>query len=1087
MFYKKNLLLIFICILINTISLAAEKTKSPIYHKSSISNRFVSSDNSGTTKPVFFADLPDTLKILAIRVQFQRDNDRGTTGNGWFDLAETDSAILNPPPHNQLYFANQLKALKDYYEKVSQGKLILDITNSDGNFTVYPREADSVWTLSQPMSYYNPNTTDEELDQRLAELFRDAIEIAEKNSAINFSEFDAYVVFHAGVGAEFSQDFDTTPNDIPSVFLNFNDLKNTIGINDQNFQGIEVNEGNFFVKEGIILPETENQGGYEFGILGTAVIMFGHQLGLPNLYDSDTGRPGIGRFGIMDQGSGSFSGLIPVHPCAWSKIFLGWEEPITIITGEQLSVAASLATDPNKIYQIPINAKEYFLIENRQKAVLKNRDVAIGYDENGVRIEFNNNGEINLPAGQNKIGVIVEVDEYDFGLPGSGILVWHIDESVIEQHYKENRVNADMYHRGVDLVEADGAQDIGYFFNFFGITGYDAGSAWDMWWNDNGDFKYANSSETVTFTPNTMPASNSYAGANTGIHLTNFSKSDSVMYFSLEVKKYQQGFPIYLGNNSGSSPAVSGDLDGDGTRELVAATENGQILAWRANGEKFIDNNDVAFQINVNRDTTIVPLPVIAEIENDKFIFSPSLADLDKDGKMEIIAGSQGGRLLVWKSIDSDKDGRADLFMEFNIGENLLTTVPVVGDFISEQNYNQVAIGSSAGQLYILTQNEQQGSIEGIIRNVTFPSSILSLAVFSGKSLKGLVVVCDNGSVHLLEEGSDKKWSRDHSHITDFNYPAVADLNRDGNLEIVLTSKSGDLIILDKDGNEPEGFRQISLNSRLSNPTLADVDKNGYLDVVVNGGGEVFAFNYNGIPLTNFPIEYEKNETDTSYLDAVVADIDGGGFSDYPDPVLADIDGDGFSEIILSSKKNQLLAYDSQGKKYLGFPVSVSGSLVANIGIADLTGNNKFNLFARSNDDFCYAWQLDFDYSEDQLFWGEFLLNAQHTGLFLGEISKPATQGKLMPVKTVYNYPNPTEGNTTTIRYYLREEANVSIKIYDMAGELVDEMSGSGFAELDNEVVWDITNVESGVYLARVKADSDVESNAAIIKIAVVK
>jgi len=1071
MFRNKLLLTIIICAFIVYPVLTKDKTKHPTYHKSSISQRFVSSINPSTTKSVYFTDLPDTLKILAIRVQFQKDNDRSTTGNGWFDLAETDSAILNPPPHNHLYFANQLSALKDYYEKVSQGKLILDIKDSEGKFTVYPQETDGVWTLSQPMSYYNPNTTDEELDHRLGELFRDAINIADKNSTLDFSEFDVYIVFHAGVGSEFSQDFDTTPNDIPSVFLNFNDLKNTIGDRDMSFQGIEVNDGNFFVKEGIILPETENQGGYEFGILGTAVIMFGHQLGLPNLYDSDTGHPGIGRFGIMDQGSGSFSGLIPVQPCAWSKIFLGWEESITITSGEQFAVAATLASDPNKIYKIPINAKEYFLIENRQKTVLKNRDVAIGYDANGVRIEFNNDGEIILPAGQDKIGVIVEVDEYDFGLPGSGILIWHIDENIIEQHYQENMVNADMYHRGVDLVEADGAQDIGYFFNFFGITGYEAGSAYDMWWDDNGGFKYANSSETVAFTPNTMPASNSYTGANTGIFITDFSKSDSVMYFSLEIKKYQQGFPVYLGNNSGASPVVSGDLDGDGLRELVAATETGKILAWRSNGEKFLENNDEAPKININGDTTFVPLAVFAELENGSFSSSPSLADLNNDGTLEVIGASANGQLMVWKSIDSDKNGRADLFMEFNIENALFSTVPVVGDFTSAQDNAQIAIGSSAGQLYIMTQNEQQGSIEGIIKNVTFPSGILALAAFSENSLKGLVVVCDNGSVHLIEEGADIKWSQDYSNITDFNYPAVGDLNGDGNLEIVLTSKSGNFLILDKNGNELEGFNTVFLGSRLSNPTLADIDKNGYLDVVCTGGGKIFAFNYNGISLTNFPFMYDQSESNSSY----------------PDPVLADIDGDGFSEIIVSSEKNQLLVFDGQGQKNLGFPISVSGTTVANVGIADLTDNNKLNLFARSKDDYCYVWQLDFEHGDDQVFWGEFLLNPQHTGLFLNEISKPSTQGKLMPVKTVYNYPNPTEGTSTTIRYYLREEASVSIKIYDMAGELVEEMPGSGFPEINNEVIWDITNVESGVYLARVKAESDGESNVAIIKIAVVK
>ena len=182
-----------------------------------------------------------------------------------------------------------------------------------------------------------------------------------------------------------------------------------------------------------------------------------------------------------------------------------------------------------------------------------------------------------------------------------------------------------------------------------------------------------------------------------------------------------------------------------------------------------------------------------------------------------------------------------------------------------------------------------------------------------------------------------------------------------------------------------------------------------------------------------------------------------------------------------------MLVFDGLGKKNLGFPISVSGTVVANVGITDMTNNNKFDLFARSSDDFCYSWQLEFDYNADQVFWGEFLLNAQHTGLFLNEIPKPTKSGTLMPVKTVYNYPNPTEGNITTIRYYLRDEANVLVKIYDMAGELVDELTGTSFPEIDNEVVWDITNVESGVYLASVKAESDSESNTAIIKIAVVK
>ncbi|TDI91117.1 MAG: T9SS type A sorting domain-containing protein, partial [Caldithrix sp.] len=94
---------------------------------------------------------------------------------------------------------------------------------------------------------------------------------------------------------------------------------------------------------------------------------------------------------------------------------------------------------------------------------------------------------------------------------------------------------------------------------------------------------------------------------------------------------------------------------------------------------------------------------------------------------------------------------------------------------------------------------------------------------------------------------------------------------------------------------------------------------------------------------------------------------------------------------------------------------------------------------------------------------------------------------QLMPEKLVYNYPNPTEGNSTTIRYTLNSPAQVRIKIYDLAGQLVDELQGTGFGQAENEVIWGLENIESGVYLAHVEADGDGNKGAAIIKIAVVK
>jgi hypothetical protein len=113
--------------------------------------------------------------------------------------------------------------------------------------------------------------------------------------------------------------------------------------------------------------------------------------------------------------------------------------------------------------------------------------------------------------------------------------------------------------------------------------------------------------------------------------------------------------------------------------------------------------------------------------------------------------------------------------------------------------------------------------------------------------------------------------------------------------------------------------------------------------------------------------------------------------------------------------------------------------------------------------------------------------DAAQTSLNSAQETPVVVADKLMPAKSVYNYPNPTEGNSTTIRYRLNEDAAVKISIYDTAGDLVEELSGPGLAQADNEIQWNLQNVQSGVYLARVEAKGQGETSVAIIKIAVVK
>jgi hypothetical protein len=150
-----------------------------------------------------------------------------------------------------------------------------------------------------------------------------------------------------------------------------------------------------------------------------------------------------------------------------------------------------------------------------------------------------------------------------------------------------------------------------------------------------------------------------------------------------------------------------------------------------------------------------------------------------------------------------------------------------------------------------------------------------------------------------------------------------------------------------------------------------------------------------------------------------------------------------------------------------------------------MDGDNKLELAGVSGNGYVHVWHLPA--SSNIADWPMYHHDAAQTSLNAVKESPVVVEDKLMPVKSVYNYPNPTEGNSTTIRYRLSENATVKVTIYDTAGDLVEEMPGPGLAQADNEIQWNLQNVQSGVYLARVEAKGQSETAVAIIKIAVVK
>ncbi|RMF60712.1 MAG: T9SS C-terminal target domain-containing protein, partial [Calditrichaeota bacterium] len=729
-----------------------------------------------------------------------------------------------------------------------------------------------------------------------------------------------------------------------------------------------------------------------------------------------------------------------------------------VTNGENLVVAAPQAGHSTKIYKVPINAREYFLIENRNRD-FNNDNVAFARDGNGVRVEFvwDDNGQ-QLRA-EGPIGVITQVSEYDFGLPGSGILIWHIDDNVIAANLASNRVNADPEHRGVDLEEADGAQDLGQVFGLLSPgAGAENGVIEDMFWGSNQINMLVNNSDVVAFTPFTMPSSAANSGADSHIYVTDFSEPDTLMRFSVRNDVSNVGFPQFTGSMGAfSTSPLATDLDGDGVQEIISTSREGtDVLVWRADGTKLIENQDSVAVVQVNGKAASVPLARFATPRGTR-VFSPAAVGFQNAAVLVVTTDRV---VAAYRSTDTDLDGRADSLFVFDSSEEF-STAPLVVSKSSDEF--EVYAGTARGGLVVVSSS---GS-GTILANLG--TSVVGLALVPGQRIAFTTLT---GDIGFLEQNGNVVWRQPTGSMI-AKSPVVADLDQNGVVDVVAVTEDGTLFAFDEKGELLPGYPRRSGVRPTSEMALADVDGDGFMNIVFVSGQKLYSYGHTGALSEHFPVLLSLNQESE--------------LSTTSSPALVDMNDDGAAEILVGSPEGGVFAVDAAGQISAGFPLSTGAAVGAAPFITDLEGDGDLDLIAAADDGFVYVWDLDVAFKPENVSWAGLFADAGHASHNL-KVLTPAQAGEaLMPSKSVYNYPNPTEGGATTIRYTLNAPAEVRIKIYDLAGDFVDELSGTGFAPAVNEVEWSVNGVESGVYLARVEARNESNKDVAIIKIAVVK
>jgi len=958
-----------------------------------------------------------TVRILVLRVDFLEDRmgPLTTTEGGRFDLRRGTTQFIDPPPHNLDYFAAHMEALSRYWSSMSFGTL-------EFQYSVFPEEPDSAFHLSDTADYgpWTFTYDDYALGVRLV---TDAVTAADNSTEpIVFSQYDMVVIFHSG--GELQGDINgDSPWDIPSF---------TIGLEEP----IPVDNSSSYVDGAAVVPETASQDGLTGAINGVIVHEFGHLLGLPDLYDTDNFLPSVGYWSLMDTGNyvGGFVenptthelvyvfGLLPGGLDPWCRNLLesifGVEMQQEILVGADWSDTLRAIELGSPVLAVPASATEYFLIENRQA-------------------DLDGNGLVEVKA-DSASGVILgpESNEYDALLPGSGILIWHIDDGLIAlRNSLMMSPNGGLYERGIDLEEADGVEDLGNPYSWYWL-----GSEFDPYFEGN----------ATLFGPATVPNSSANSGAQSHVVVDVRSPRQMGMYVSVERGWAKEGWPVVARGMGGAIPGF-GDLDGDGVSEVFVAGSDSTVRAWAADGSTYLSGESEGKFASAPGNI----LPVLCHSEGLSAILGT-------------VAHGDSGTLYGWVLDDSRLPlSPGDVLEGWPPAIPSVKTSPcAVGE--------EVLIGCSDGKVYAVDESgsvlwSSNPAFDGAVHGAIAAGDIDGDGNYEVAFGVGdrLVAVASSPNGAMLFSPLALPETAAPGSAGPFVVMADIDGKPDSTLEVLVTTDSGNIYAFDSRGAPLQNW-PVALNDSISSwPAAGDVDGDGLMELIVlSSSGKLYVVNATGVVSSRWPLS-----TGSSGAEATSA------------VTLCDLDGDGASEILFTSEDCKASAVTGDGAPMENWPVAIGAEAGGAIALADVESDGKLELFHPASD--TLLWCLELPYLVSECEWPVVGGSSARANC----LEKPASLaiaagGGLIVNGHVHCQPNPARGGVASIRFGLANSATVSMEVFDLSGRKV--YWTQQFCEpAENAFLWHLEGIPPGVYLVKVEAEAAGRKEVAFAKASV--
>jgi len=424
-----------------------------------------------------------------------------------------------------------------------------------------------------------------------------------------------------------------------------------------------------------------------------------------------------------------------------------------------------------------------------------------------------------------------------------------------------------------------------------------------------------------------------------------------------------------------------------------------------------------------------------------------------KIGEKIIAIGNRANRINYWTTENSQiTSGSIEI-------QYMSSASPVIKKALNE-TYDLI-IGTTAG---IILVYDLESIISGnpILKDSIYVAPLNSIQKIS---TSGSYIYAIANSVTV--PGQSIFYSSDGNKI-EFENENLVDListlgKNSTEVSAILTSSKKVYII---EGLKISSEFQLESNNIISGIAFSDIKQDGNNYILVNDGAKLKAYNLSGALADNYPV----NKNSISNLNGT--------------PLSVDFEGDSKLDIVISDSEGNIYAYDGgTGKLIYGFPISSGGQLFPNSVLFNYKGQTALGVF--NEDQYFIAWIISSVSNTSG--WLEENGNRGNTS-FIPAAENINTINDFFPTSRAYNYPNPVYDGQTAIRYYVSEDSKINIKIFDLAGDYVAELNSDAQGGLDNETIWNVSSIQSGVYLARIEAlGSSGKSESVIIKIAVVK